>query len=122
MVSDYLAVDQRLSTISPEVSVPLSEDIKSCEDFASQNNNACADESNKPCENFTSQNKTASANDSTKATDIIEGLSPDQTTMNRLNSPSSSSCMNKSITMSDGTMHRRRTVLGRNSVSKSSHD
>ncbi|CAL5189490.1 unnamed protein product [Lathyrus oleraceus] len=118
VVSDYLAVDQRLSTISPEVSVPLSEDIESCEDFASQNNNACADESSKPCENFTSQNKTASANDSTKATDIIEGLSPDQTTMNRLNSPSSSSCMNKSITMSDGTMHRRRTVLGRNSGSK----
>ncbi|CAI8583357.1 unnamed protein product [Vicia faba] len=117
-VSNYLAVDQRLSTISLEVSLPLSEDIKSCEDFASQNNSACADESNKPCENFTSQNKTASANDSTKATDIIEGLSPDQTTINRLNSPSSSSCMNKSIAMSNGTMHQRRTVLGRNSGRK----
>ncbi|KAL5064275.1 hypothetical protein RYX36_026012 [Vicia faba] len=104
-VSDYLAVDQRLSTISLEVSLPLSEDIKSCEDFASQNNGACADESNKPCENFTSQNKTAFANDPIKATDIIEGLCPDQTTMNGLNSPSSSSCMNKSIAMSNGTMH-----------------
>ncbi|CAK8537625.1 unnamed protein product [Lathyrus sativus] len=110
-VNDYLAVDQRLSTISLEVSLPQSED------FASQNSSACTDESNKPCENFTSQNKTASANDSTKATDIIEGLSPDQTTMNRLNSPSPS-CMNKSINMSNGTMHRRRSVLGRNSGSR----
>ncbi|XP_058759705.1 rho GTPase-activating protein REN1-like isoform X2 [Vicia villosa] len=117
-VSDYLAVDQRLSTISLEVSLPLSEDIKNCEDFASQNNSSCADESNEPCENFTSQNKTSFANDSTKVSDIIEGLSPDQTTMNRLNSPSSSSCMNKSITTPNGTTHQRRTVLGRNSGSK----
>ncbi|KAL5079562.1 hypothetical protein RYX36_007983 [Vicia faba] len=92
--------------------------IKSCEDFASQNNSACEYESNKPCENFTSRNKTAFANDSIKATDIIEGLSPDQTTMNRLISPSSSSCMNKSIAISNGTMHQRCTVLGRNSRSK----
>ncbi|KAL5080648.1 hypothetical protein RYX36_009069 [Vicia faba] len=53
-VSDYLVVGQRLSTISLEVTLLLSEDIKSCEDFASQNNSACEDLSNKPCENFTS--------------------------------------------------------------------
>ncbi|KAL5073221.1 hypothetical protein RYX36_012205 [Vicia faba] len=47
-VSDHLAFDQRLSTISREVSLPLSEDIKSCEDFASQNNSYYADESTKP--------------------------------------------------------------------------
>ncbi|XP_039688475.1 rho GTPase-activating protein REN1-like isoform X3 [Medicago truncatula] len=79
-----------------EVSLPQSEDIKSCE-------------------NFTSQNKTASANDSTKPTDIIEGLSPDQTTMNRSNCPSTSSC-NDAI--SNRKMHRRRTVLGQNHGSK----
>ncbi|GAU43483.1 hypothetical protein TSUD_244050 [Trifolium subterraneum] len=109
-VSDYLEVDQRLSTMSLEVSLPLSEDIKSCENFASQNNTACA----KSCENFTSQNKIASANDSTKPTDMIEGLSPDQTTVNQSNSPNSTSCMNKS----NGRMQRRRTVLRRNSGSK----
>ncbi|MCI07211.1 rho GTPase-activating protein REN1-like, partial [Trifolium medium] len=96
--------------MSFEVSLPQSEDIKSCENFASQNNTACA----MPCENFTSQNKTAFANDSTKPTDIIEGLSPDQTTVNQSNSPSSTSCMNKS----NGRMQRRRTVLRRNSGSK----
>lgn len=79
-----------------EVSLPQSEDIKSCE-------------------NFTSQNKTASANDSTKPTDIIEGLSPDQTTMNRSNCRSTSSC-NDAI--SNRKMHRRRTVLGQNHGSK----
>ncbi|KAL5073222.1 hypothetical protein RYX36_012206 [Vicia faba] len=47
-VSDHHAVDQRLSTISLEVPLPLSEDIKSCEDFASQNNSSYADESTKP--------------------------------------------------------------------------
>ncbi|WJX58003.1 hypothetical protein P8452_43504 [Trifolium repens] len=109
-VSDYLEVDQRLSTMSLEVSLPQSEDIKSCEKFSSQNNTAYA----KPCENFTSQNKTASANDSTKPTDITEGLSPDQTTVIQSNSPSSSSCMNQSV----GRMHRRRSVLRRNSGSK----
>ncbi|KAK2376130.1 rho GTPase-activating protein REN1 [Trifolium repens] len=109
-VSDYLEVDQRLSTMSLEVSLPPSEDIKSCENFASQNNTAYA----KPCENFTSQNKTASANDSTKPTDIPEGLSPNQTTVIQSNSPSSSSCMNQSV----GRMHRRRSVLRRNSGSK----
>ncbi|XP_045828195.1 rho GTPase-activating protein REN1-like isoform X4 [Trifolium pratense] len=109
-VSDYVEVDQKLSTMSLEVSLPQSEDIKSCENFASQNNNACA----MPCENFTSQNKTVFANDSTKPTDIIEGISPDQTTVNQSNSPSSTSCMDKS----NGRMHRRRTVLRRNSGSK----
>ncbi|KAL5064273.1 hypothetical protein RYX36_026010 [Vicia faba] len=59
-----------------------------------------------------------SSSKSLEATDIIEGLFHDQTTMNRLNYPSSSSCMNKSIAMSNGTMHQRRTVLGRNSGSK----
>jgi hypothetical protein len=98
--------------MSLEVSLPQSEDIKSCEKFSSQNNTAYA----KPCENFTSQNKTASANDSTKPTDIPEGLSPNQTTVIQSNSPSSSSCMNQSV----GRMHRRRSVLRRNSVSKPS--
>lgn len=110
-----------LSTISLEVSLPQSEDIKSCENIASQNETACADESNKPCENFPSQNKTASVNDSNKPTNIIEGLSTDQTTMNRSNYPSSLPCMTKSITISNGQINRRQNVLGRNSVSKSSH-
>lgn len=84
-VSDYL-----------EVSLPQSEGTKSCE-------------------NFTCQNKTASANDSTKPTDIIEGFSPDQTTMNGSNCPSTSSCIDA---ISNRKMHRRRTVLGQNHGSK----
>ncbi|XP_012568403.1 rho GTPase-activating protein REN1 isoform X2 [Cicer arietinum] len=117
-VSNCLEVDQMLSTISLEVSLPQSEDIKSCENIASQNETACADESNKPCENFPSQNKTASVNDSNKPTNIIEGLSTDQTTMNRSNYPSSLPCMTKSITISNGQINRRQNVLGRNSGSK----
>lgn len=103
-VSKNLEVDQILSSTSLEVSLPQCEDVKGCENVV------------------TSPIKTACADESNKSADIVGGLSTDQTTMHKSNCPSPSSCMQKSITISNGPAPRRCTVFGRTSVSSSFHD
>lgn len=72
----------------------------------------------KSSEKFTSPKKTAYVDQSDKPADIVGEVSTDQATMHNLNSPSPSSCMKKSTTMSNGPAPRHRNMLGRTSVSK----
>ncbi|XP_061362347.1 rho GTPase-activating protein REN1-like [Gastrolobium bilobum] len=96
---DHSEVEQMLSTTSLKVSLPRHEDIKSCE-------------------NVTSPNKTAWENESNKPADIVGGFPTGQTTMHKSNCPNPSSCLNKSITISNVPAPRRRIVLGRTSARK----